>query len=150
MINFYLTAIRSLEQIKIDYLPKSISPNRSSDIADLKIIGRNNPVHHYLSGSNTITLDLDFYAKEKNREDVIKKCRMLESWAVNDGFDKKPEQVRITLGSIFKFEDLWVIDSIVTDFSNFDAAYNFLPKQAYVKLSLKLDTPKNRKRRDIL
>lgn len=145
----YLTALRSLDRIDIQFVPKELELNRQSDMGEIRIVGRNNPFYHYTGGSNSFKLELDFYSEDENREDVVAKCRLLESWAVNDGYDKPPERIRITFGKLFKPDEVWVIKGVNVKYSFFDKTKGFLPRQAYATLDLVLDTKNNRKISDV-
>lgn len=144
----YLTAINSLEKLEIQYVPKEIVLDRNANIADIVIVGRNNPIHQYTSGDTTLTLELDFHAEEESREDVIRKVRLLQSWMHNDGYSKPAEIVRLTWGKLFKANEVWVIKRAPAKFSNFNPSKEWLPQQAYVSLTLALDTSENLKKRD--
>ena len=145
----YLTALRSLQRLEIQFMPKDISPQRSASWADIAIVGRNNPLQHYVGGSNKLTLELDFYAEEESREDVIRKCRLLETWAMNDGYSNPPERVRLTFGKLFKENEVWVIHSVKPTYNLFSPEHGMLPRQAYVTVELVMDTDSNRKIADV-
>lgn len=145
----YLTALRSLDRVDIQFVPKELDLNRTSDYAEIAIVGRNNPLYHYVGGSNTLTLDLDFYAEDENKEDVIAKCRQIESWSMNNSYQQPPENIRVTFGQLFKPNEIWLISSCPVKYSNFDKVKGFLPRQAYMTLELQLDTKMNRRSIDV-
>lgn len=145
----YLTALRSLERLDIQFVPQSLSPTRSVKWAEIAIVGRNNPLHHYTGGNNELMLELDFHAANEDREDVIAKCRLLESWAMNDGYANPPERIRLTFGRLFKENEIWVINSLDFDYSQFSPEHGMLPVQAYARVGLKMDTDTNRTKADV-
>lgn len=145
----YITALRSLERLDIQFVPKSINTSRKVTLGEIAVVGRNNPFQHYTGGGNTFSLELDFCAEEESREDVVRKCRLLESWAMNDGFEFAPERLRITFGKFFKENEVWVISNINVDYSMFSAQHGMLPTQAYAKVDFVLDTSTNRKKSDV-
>lgn len=145
----YLTALRSLERLEIQYVPKEIAISRSPIIAGVAVVGRNNPLHHYVGGTTEMTLDLDFHSDEESREDVIRKCKWLESLAYGDGYDAPPETVRLTFGTLFRKNETWVVKDVKYKLSLFMGSYGMLPKQATVSIQLALDTKKNLKTEDI-
>lgn len=146
----YLTALSSLKKLEIQYVPSELGLNRSASWSGVEILGRNNPIHQYTGGTNSLELELDFYSEQDNREDVIEKCRLLESWAMNDGFSNPPERIRLTFGKVFKAEEVWIINNVSTTYKLFAKEFGSLPRQANVTLSLVLDTDSNRKVKDVL
>lgn len=144
-----MTALGSLEKLEIQFMPATLAPSRSANWAEIAIVGRNNPLHQYTGGSNSLTLELDFHSVDEDREDVIQKCKLLESWAMNDGWSKPPERIKLTWGKLFKADEIWVIKSVNPSYSLFSAEHGMLPRQAMVQVELALDTDKNRTRRDV-
>lgn len=145
----YFTALKSLERLEIQYVPTELQLKRSPAIAGVAVVGRNNPKHHYLGGTTDLSLELDFHSNETDREDVISKCKWLESLAYSDGFENPPERVRLTFGSLFRNNEVWIVSNVSYTMSLFDAKKGYLPKQAYVKLTLSLDTESNLKLEDV-
>lgn len=145
----YLTALTSLERLEIQYVPKDLAITRSPLIAGVAIVGRNNPKHHYLGGNTDLNLELDFHSEEANREDVIRKCKWLEALAYGDGDESPPENVKITFGKLFRSNEVWVVKNVQYRLSLFEEKSGFLPKQAYVQMTLSLDTKKNLKLEDV-
>lgn len=147
--SLYLTALETLERIEIQYVPKQLSMNRIANVAELMVIGRNNPLYHFSSGSKTLSLELDFHAEEQNREDVVRKTRWLEALAASDGFAGGQEKVRLTFGRLFKDNEVWTLKNCVVNLELFDPANGWLPRQAYVMLELALDPDHNLSQKDI-
>jgi len=146
----YLTALSSLKKLEIQYVPTKLGISRGANWAEIAILGRNNPIYQYTGGSNSLHLTLDFYSEQDNREDVVEKCRLLESWTMNNGFDEPPERIRLTFGRLFKATEIWLIESVDIDYKMFAKDFGSLPKQATVEVSLILDTVKNRSINDAL
>jgi len=145
----YFTALRTLERLDIQYVPKDITLVRTPIIAGVAVVGRNNPIHHYVGGTTELNLELEFYAMEDNMEDVITKCKWLESLCYGDGFDNPPEQVRLTFGRLFGNNEVWVVKDVKYKMSLFMVEKGFLPRQATVTVSLALDPKKNLKIEDV-
>lgn len=145
----YMTALGTLERVEIQFMPKELSPVRKSDWAEIAIVGRNNPFNQYTGGSNSLSLELDFVSTEENREDVVEKCRMIESWSINDGYDKPPQVIRLTWGKLFKEKEVWVIRNVNTNYSMFSPAHGMLPTMATMTIELAMDTQTNRKTGDV-
>lgn len=145
----FITALDSLERLEIQYVPKELTIERVADYGDIRIVGRNNPFHHYVNGHENLDIDLDFHSIEKAREDVVKKCNWLKSISMNDGYDNPPEVIRLTFGRLFR-EEIWVIRSVRINYAQFEERTGFLPVQAYVKLGLSLSPKQNTKRSDVI
>jgi len=134
----YFIALNTLDRLDIQFVPDKLSIARNPNIATIQVIGRNNPIYHYVSGDTRLTLDLDFHAMEENREDVLNKCRWLEHLAYNDGFDQEPQKVKLVFGDVFR-DSVWTITKVNYDLSNFNKQKGFLPQQAYASVELSLD-----------
>lgn len=144
----FLTALTSLEKVEMQYVPNEMTLDRTANVADIFIVGRNNPVHQYTSGNTELTFELDFHAEDSDRADVLRKVRMIQSWASNDGYSKPAELIRVSFGDVFKADEVWVLKRAPAKFSGFSRKHGFKPTQAYMSLQLALDTKTNRKRRE--
>lgn len=138
-----------MERLEIQYVPKELSISRSPQIAGVAVVGRNNPIHHYIGGTTELSLELDFHCEEEHRQDVIGKCKWLESLAYSDGFSHPPEIVHLTFGKVFRSYETWIVKDVKYKLSLFQGDHNFLPKQANVQLTLALDTRKNLRIEDV-
>ena len=145
----YFIALRRLERLEIQYVPDEISISRTPDIAKLKVIGRNNPKHHYTGGNTTLSLKLDFYSEHESRQDVIDKCRWLESLAYSDGLSHGPDHVKLVFGRLFRNE-VWAVTKVDYKLSNFSKKHGYLPQQAYVNIQLALDPLHNVRIEDVV
>lgn len=145
----YITALKSLERLEIQFLPKEIQFGRKVDYGEVVIVGRNNPLYHFSGGSNQFTLELDFLAMTESREDVIERCKWLESLTANDGFTKPPEKVKVTFGNLFKPHEVWIITAFSYKLSGFKSAYGYLPTQAIANVTFSLDPEANLTHDDI-
>ena len=145
----YITALSSLDKLEIQFIPAQLNITRSPSIASIAVVGRNNPLHHYTGGSTSMKFELDFYAEQADRTDVVEKCKWLESLAYSNGFDNPPERVRLTFGELFRNNEVWIVESVSVRYVQFDAVFGLLPTQAYVSLSLKLDPESNLKINEI-
>lgn len=65
----------------------------------VQVPGRNNPIFIYTGCDDTITIDISWYANDKeNPFDILNKCRMLESWSKADGYVSSPPILGINWG----------------------------------------------------
>ncbi len=139
----YIVELRPpFQRCMIQFVPENISNPRKANLQDVVIVGRNNEMMQYVSGSENMTLNLDFYSDDVERKDVIKTINWLKSLTYNDGAPGSYRNVRVIFGELFK-NDVWVIDSVDPDMSIFDAENGWLPVMAKVKVSFKLDTQRN-------
>lgn len=144
----YFVAVKSLEKLEIQFVPAELNFTRNTTTEAVQIVGRNNPLYHYTAGETLLSFELDFYAAEESRQDVIRKCRWLEALAANDGFENPPEQVKLVFGDLFR-DEVWIVKNVNYKISNFNKEFGFLPQQAYVTISLGLDPKANLKTKDI-
>lgn len=92
--------------------------------AAVKSMGRNNPFYFYTGGEDTITFDISWYSVDANhRDDVVNKCRLLESWARADGYSASPPTLRIQWGNSGLFEDdLFILAAAPYELTHFQNA----------------------------
>lgn len=141
--DFDFSKQKTYERLEIQFLPDMVQNNRKANITDLEVVGRNDPLHHFTGGSETLSFELDFYADTTKKDDVIKKVRWLQSLAINDGNFGKASRVVILWGDFLKGKAKWVITEVNAKYTDFQPKYNFLPCQAFVTVSFKLDTNYN-------
>ena len=136
----YILAIDTpeVERLQLQYNPTTISYNRSAQITNVGIVGRNDQLHHYVTGETTVSFDLDFYSLEKARTDVKTKIKWLESLAYSGG-DRPPSRVKLVLGELFR-DEIWILRSVNVTYSVFEAATKWLPLYATASLSFVRDT----------
>lgn len=92
--------------------------------AAVKSMGRNNPFYFYTGGEDTITFDISWYSVDANhRDDVVNKCRLLESWTRADGYSASPPTLRIQWGNSGLFEDdLFILAAAPYELTHFQNA----------------------------
>lgn len=93
-------------------------------------MGRNNPFMIYGGSEDTITLEISWYSTDENyRDDVLTKCRLLESWTKADGYNAAPPTLNIIWGKTGMFEnDQFILTGASYRLTNFQD-YAFLPEQ---------------------
>ena len=146
----YLTNLQNLERLEIQFVPKELNLTRSPTYGDIQIVGRNTPVPHYTGGNTSLSMELDFYSSKEDRQDVVQKCKWLESLAYNDGYSSPPPNVRLTYGELFKNGEVWIVKSVGVRYTRFSSVNDFLPVQAFVSITLQLDPEFNLKRTNVL
>lgn len=139
----YLIGVDTGQQLSIQFVPKDLEFTRTVNMQTIQIIGRNNPLYQYTGGEDELSIELDFYSLLSNREDVYKRVNWLRKNTMNNGFNSPPENLRLVFGKLFRKQDVWGIKSLSYKFSNFNKPNGYLPQQAYVNITLGLDTPTN-------
>lgn len=130
------------EKLEIQFIPAGISGSRIANLQEVVIVGRNDPLLHYTSGKETLTLPLEFYSDNERHDDVKKKVDWLRSLTINNGAIGGYRNIKIIFGDLFKWE-IWAVSNVNYNYTHLDGQSGFLPLRATVNLSLKLDTPEN-------
>jgi len=131
----------NVENLPLQYTPMEIAYSRTANIADINIVGRNDNLHHYVSGSTSLDFSVDFYSVEEGRTDVKKKIKWLESMTYAEG-ESPPSRLKIVFGDLFK-DEIWILRSVNANYSLFQPADNFMPVACVVALSFVRDTQIN-------
>lgn len=133
----YLIALRSFERMELQFYPEKLTLNRQPNVQQVEIVGRNLPRLQTQGSDRVLTFDIDFYAQEGDKSDVIRRCLWLESLTYRDG-DNPPERVRLVFGRMFQ-RDVWAVRSFTYDLSMFDQENSQYPRQANGQLTLVQD-----------
>lgn len=137
MDNLFIVELTSpFERLEIQYVPSEFSQPREADLSAIDVVGRNNPTKQWTGGNTSLSLQLDFYATDEAREEVMRKVRWLQSLTYKSRDGIVPV-VKLVFGSTFRDEE-WNVKSVNPKFSNFHPAYNWLPCQAYVDIQFSL------------
>lgn len=150
--------------LTIQNTPQELEVEPEAAWAVLKSAGRNSPFLFYTGSEDKINLDITWFNTGSNREEVLNKCRLLESWTKADGYSKSPPVLEIIWGnSNMFFNHKFVLESAPYKLSNFQNAYNkgnrvnpdivdlkLLPNTAEQKLSFIRISTTNLKHEDII
>jgi len=143
----------------------NIEVTPESTWAVVKSMGRNNPFYMFTGSEDTLSLEISWYSMDDNREDVINKCRLLESWTKSDGYTSSPPTLWISWGNSGMFEgDSFILKSAPYKPSNFQNSYRkgerkstneiidlkLFPNSATQTLTFNRVTSDNRKHEDII
>lgn len=86
--------------------PTEISVNPQSNWVSVKSMGRNDPFMVYTGAETSIQLELSWYADDsQNLEEVVNKCRLLESWTKANGYSQSPPVINIIWGTSGLFDN---------------------------------------------
>lgn len=134
----YIVNLTTFESIELQFVPPSIDINRNPNVEQVDIIGLNLPRTQQQGGPRTLDMELDFYAAEQDRKDVITKCRQLEALTYRDGPDIPAPQVRLVFGTMF-YQEIWTVRKVEYSLTQFDRKYAYLPMRAKVRITLVQD-----------
>lgn len=106
----YNTTVSPYQYIILQNRPPEITSQGQTSWAEIKSMGRNLPMYHYLGGQDEIHINLSWFCNDPNNPDeVLVKCRLLESWTKSNGYQSGPPVLRIQWGSSELFKDQWFI-----------------------------------------
>ena len=147
---------RKTNSITLPFVPRELNYQPTSNFVGIASFGRNNPFYQFTGSEDSLTFEIDWFAKEVNREDVIAKCRWLEALTKGDGFDDIPHRVMLVWGSSNKLfqDDVWIVTAAPYNLSQFQRAFRdradgevkslyLLPQQAVQTVVLKKVTKDN-------
>lgn len=85
--------------IEFQTKPSNIKVNPQTNWATIRSMGRNLPMYHYTGAEDTIEINISWYQDNKQyADDVLNKCRILESWSKANGYLSSPPLLQIVLG----------------------------------------------------
>jgi len=142
LLYILIVSPNNYEKIPIQFIPEELSYKRSVDFAEIKPIARNIPKYHYTGGKTTMVLNLDFFAQENDRSDVINIVRRLEALGYSDGYGIAKPKIILVWDQMFRGET-WEVTSVDIKLTDFRQDSGFLPQQAYVGLGLALTSEDN-------
>lgn len=158
--------VKPAVSLAIQGKPTTLEINPESTWASVKSMGMNNPFQIFTGSEDTISFEISWYAVDSNREDVINKCRLLESWSKADGYSTSPPTLYISWGSSKMFDrDTFILVSAPYKLSNFQNSYRkglrsdpkspiidlgLLPNSATQTLTFKKVTKNNLTHEDII
>lgn len=144
--NIYLIRIddqdNQLEQLRVQCVPLELQVNSEANWAVIPSIGRNNPFYHYTGGEDVIEFTIDWYAIQEFKEDVIRKCRWVESLTRADAYRVEPSRIILVFGELFRYTT-WIVTAAPYRLSLFDKSQGMLPCQAYQEVTLRKVTRDN-------
>lgn len=127
----------SYESVVIQGMPSEVNYEMDNTWVTVKTNGRNNPFYFYTGSEDTISFDISWYSKQADRKDVIKQCRLLESWSKANAYEAAPPELWISWGSAEMFKDYtFVLVSAPYVLSNFQNACRLTRKSTPIDLGL--------------
>lgn len=145
----YIVDLVTLEKLFLQTIPLELDINPDANWIAIASPGRNNPQYQYVGSEDTISFDISWYANDVGREDVLHKCKWLESLTKNDGYDNKPHHIKFIFGRLFR-SSKFIVASASYKLSLFNRDFDMLPGLAIQSVTLKRISDQNITRNDIL
>ena len=139
----YFVDMVNCETLYLQTIPIELTYEPECQWAAIAAPGRNNPNYQFLGAEDTLSLSITWYANEESREDVLRKCKWLESMSKNNGYDEKPHRVKFMFGNLFNDSE-WIITSAKYNLRLFSRPYGMLPALALQEIVLKRIMTTNR------
>ena len=134
----YFVNWTTLERQIIQFVPFEVNENRASNLTEHNVIGRNQPVIQWGSGSTTLTLDLTLYG-----ENVRSRVAWLEQFTFKEIGENPPPLLKIVWDTLIPQDALWSVQSINPVYSLFMPAANFEPRMCNLNIQLIRNTSRN-------
>jgi len=101
--------------------PQQLEVNPHGTWASVQSMGRNNPFMMYTGGEDTVSFEISWYASDKDRRDeVIMKCKLLESWCKANGYIASPPVLKLIWGNSGLFDNcFFILESAPYRLTNF-------------------------------
>ena len=115
-------SVSPYQSIILQNRPNELSIDPKGSWASISSMGRNNPFMMYTGGEDTISFEISWFASDpKHRDEVIWKCKLLESWSKANGYLASPPVLNIKWGAsdIFKDTDMFILESAKYTLTNF-------------------------------
>ena len=106
-------SVSPYQSITLQNRPDELRVDPKSSWATVASMGRNNPFYLYTGGEDTISFDISWFVNDPARRDeVVAKCRLLESWTKADGYNAAPPILLIKWGGSGIFDnDNFILES---------------------------------------
>lgn len=144
----YLVDLRTKERLSIQFLPEEIQTTRSISIADISVVSRNNPKHHWTGGKKEISFTFFLLADDESKVTAKMRMKWLESLSYQDKTTGASPQVLFIFGRQYR-KDKWIVSKLSFKEKSFVPAFDFLPQWIEVSLALLSDNDKNEAVEDI-
>lgn len=145
---YILELAEPFERLEFQEVPAEIPWDRTGNYAEIAVPGRNNPLHHYTGGSDSVSLKLQFVADDSGVDSVERDVRWLQSLVGNDSYNAPTRRVKIVFGKLFRNET-WIVKSVKSSFTDFHSEKGYASRRTTVDISFALDTDKNRSLADM-
>ncbi len=141
--DLFLIDTFSGESLRLPFVPKELKYTPESNFKAIASMGRNNPLYHYTGGEDTLEFEIDWFAEEEDRTDVLKRCKWVEALSKNDAYNNPPPAVILHWNTVMFSDSLWLVTAAPYRMLDFQAHKKMLPQQAYQQVTLKRITEAN-------
>ena len=121
----YIVNISAVPYVKLELQnrPNEIPVNPISNWSDVNSMGRNIPFAIYTGGNSSFSIDISWFSDQPNvPNDVLAKCKLLESWSKADGYKSSPPLLKIIWGGSKIFDNhTYILKSATYKLSNFNS-----------------------------
>lgn len=132
----YFIDMETCETLVLQSVPLELDYSPETQWNVVASPGRNNPLYQYTGAEDTLSFSLSWYANEESRQDVLSKCKWLESLSKNDGYNNKPHRIKFIFGSVFT-DSTWILFAARYKLSMFSRLDGMLPCLATQEITLK-------------
>lgn len=121
----YNTSVSPYEYIVLQNRPNILDFKGETSWASIKSMGRNTPIYQYTGAEDTLQFNISWFNTNLDKpEEVINKCRLLESWSKANGYNTAPPVLSIQWGgttenSLF-INHQYILVSATYSLSNFN------------------------------
>ena len=168
--NCFLINVDTLETINFQFVPIGFSYNPEIRTQTIQAMSRNTPIYQNVGSEDIISFELHWVCEEQDRKDALRKCRLIESWAKNDGLEKPPALVKLVWGNLFQQgfglftapdgsiensktslegNDTFIITRCSYDPQLFHAGHGMMPTTIIQQIELRRSHTKSRTREEI-
>jgi hypothetical protein len=118
--SLYIINLDNIEdRLEIQFVPKELINSRQSTPNAVQIISRNNPLHQFSGGEESLRFQLDFYSDNVKIEEVVNKCRWLKALTYMDGENPQPN-IALVYGKLFTdVYNRWLVSNISIQMTRF-------------------------------
>lgn len=121
----YIVNISAVPYVKLELQnrPNEIQVNPISNWSDVNSMGRNIPFAIYTGGNSSFSIDISWFSNQPGvPNDVLAKCKLLESWSKADGYKSSPPLLKIIWGGSKIFDNhTYILKSATYRLSNFNS-----------------------------
>ena len=125
-------------QVALQTIPSEIREDGNTQWNQVRGMGMNNPFQIYTGSEDTLSFEISWYAtNDRDRSDVINKCRLLQAWSKADGYKSSPPVIKVVWGDSDLFsEDQFIVSSAGYKLTNFQKFYKDKTTKEVVNLGL--------------
>lgn len=144
-----LVDLDSGEKLHFQGLPSNLEVAPTTEWATIKPFGRNNPHYHFTGSEDSLSFEVSWYATTEEHDDVIEKCKWIESGLKADGYMGRPHYFSLIWGEMFR-KQRFIIYETSYSLTNFNGEKGYKPIYATQSLTLKRVTDHNLSLKEVL